>query len=108
MKVSDKQTGDIDQLSKPQGTKKKSGGTVRPTAEEFTDTKIESAKVKLSDKARDIKKIRDAVDSMPDVDEAKVAKYKSLIQQGKYKVDAEKVADKLVDEYAYGDVLSKD
>ena len=67
-----------------------------------------SAKVKLSDRAKDIKKIKEAVNSQPDVDEAKIAKFKNLIASGKYNVDSAKVADKMVDEHAYGDLFKAD
>jgi negative regulator of flagellin synthesis FlgM len=50
-----------------------------------------------------MKKIRAAVDATPDVDEAKVAKYKSMLAKGEYKVDSKAVADKMVDEHAYND-----
>lgn len=59
----------------------------------------ESSQVALSDRARDAKKAKEiAKNSSPDVDEAKVAKFQKLIDDGKYKVDAKKIADKLVDE----------
>lgn len=58
-----------------------------------------SAEVALSDRAKNIQKAREiAKNSAPDVDEAKVAKFQKLIDNGQYKVDAKKVADKLVDE----------
>ena len=59
-----------------------------------------SAEVAMSPKARDLKKIKDvAMKSSPDIDEAKVAKYQKLIDSGNYKVDAEALADRLVDEH---------
>jgi negative regulator of flagellin synthesis FlgM len=67
---------------------------------------LSSAKVKLSDRAQDMKKIRSAVDAAPDADEAKIAKFKSLIANGDYKVDAKAVADKMVDEHAYNDFFT--
>jgi negative regulator of flagellin synthesis FlgM len=57
-----------------------------------------SAKVQLSERMKQINKAKEIVASTPDVDEAKVAKFRALIDQGKYNVDAEKVADRLVDE----------
>lgn len=59
-----------------------------------------SAKVDLSTRAQDIKKAKDiASKGLDTVDEAKVAKFQALIDSGKYKVDAKRVADKLVDEH---------
>src|SRR3989338_1002813 len=55
-------------------------------------------KVAISNRARDIAKAREAAKSAPDIDEAKVAGFKSAIQNGTYKVDADKVADRMVDE----------
>jgi flagellar biosynthesis anti-sigma factor FlgM len=65
-----------------------------------------SAKVKLSDRAQDMKKIKSAVDAAPEADEAKIAKFKSLIANGQYKVDSKAVADKMVDEHAYNDFFN--
>ncbi len=58
-----------------------------------------SSEVALSERARDAKKAKEiAKNSSPEIDEAKVAKFQKLIDSGNYKVDAKKVADKLVDE----------
>ncbi|HEX4923503.1 MAG TPA: flagellar biosynthesis anti-sigma factor FlgM [Bdellovibrionales bacterium] len=60
-----------------------------------------SAKVDLSGRAQDIKKAKEiASQGLNDVDEAKVAKFRALIDGGQYKVNARAVADKLVDEHA--------
>ena len=67
-----------------------------------------SAKVKLSERAQEMKKIKEAVHNTPDVDEAKVAKFKSMLAKGEYKVDAEKVADKMVEEHAYNKFFNGD
>ena len=58
-----------------------------------------SEKVAISGRARDIAKAREAAGSAPEVNEAKVARLKAMIENGSYKVDAEKVADRLVDEH---------
>lgn len=55
--------------------------------------------VQLSPRAQDIKKIKEAANSAPDVDAAKVEKFKKLIADGKYKVDAKAVAEKMVEEH---------
>lgn len=67
-----------------------------------TDAAQEAAKavnVQLSPRAQDIKKIKEAANNAPDVDTAKVEKFKKLIAEGKYKVDAKAVAEKMVDEH---------
>lgn len=59
-----------------------------------------SAKVDLSQRAQDIKKAKAIASAgANDIDEAKVARLQRLIDEGKYKVDAEAVADRLVDEH---------
>jgi negative regulator of flagellin synthesis FlgM len=58
-----------------------------------------ASKVELSTRAQDMKRIKELADATPDVDEAKVAKYQKLIDAGNYKVDAEAVADKMVDDH---------
>lgn len=58
-----------------------------------------AANVQLSDRALEAKRIKElAMNSTPDVDMAKVEKFRRLIDEGKYKVDAKSVADKMVDE----------
>ena len=57
-----------------------------------------SAKVELSPRAKDMKRIKELALKAPDVDEAKISKFQKLIDSGKYKVDSAKVADKLVDD----------
>lgn len=57
-----------------------------------------SAKLDLSPRAKEMKKIKELAMSAPDVDEAKVKKFQELIDKGLYKVDSKKVADKMVDD----------
>lgn len=59
----------------------------------------QAAKVALSPRAQELKKIKELANSAPDVDMNKVEKFKRLIAEGKYKVDAKAVADKMVDEH---------
>ncbi len=58
-----------------------------------------SAKVDVSPRAQEAKKIKELAMAAPDVDEAKVAKFRQLIDDGKYKIDAKAIADKMVDEH---------
>jgi negative regulator of flagellin synthesis FlgM len=69
---------------------------------------VTSAKVRLSDRAQDIKKIKEQVNSLPDVDESKVAKYKSMLAKGEYKIQPDKVAEKMVNEHAYNAFFDTD
>lgn len=59
----------------------------------------ESSKVELSPRAQEAKRIKELAVAAPDVDEAKVAKFRSLIDEGKYKIDAKAIADRMVDEH---------
>lgn len=58
-----------------------------------------SAKVDVSPRAQEAKKIKELAMAAPDVDEAKVAKFRQLIDDGKYKIDAKAIADRMVDEH---------
>lgn len=59
----------------------------------------DSTKVELSSRAQDAKKIKELAMAAPDIDEAKVAKFRDMIDKGTYKVDAQAIADKMVDEH---------
>ncbi|MBY0451875.1 MAG: flagellar biosynthesis anti-sigma factor FlgM [Bdellovibrionaceae bacterium] len=59
----------------------------------------QATKVELSPKAQDIKKIKELAMNAPDVDSNKVEKFKRMIADGTYKVDAKAVADRMVDEH---------
>jgi negative regulator of flagellin synthesis FlgM len=85
---------------------KKRGKTTPKETSKISSSELGSAKVKLSERAQDMKKVRAAVDATPDADEAKIAKFKNLINSGQYKVDAKAVADKMVDEHAYNEFFN--
>ena len=55
-------------------------------------------KVELSAQSKEIKKINDALEMTPDVRAEKVAALKELVQKGEYKVDSNKLADKMINE----------
>jgi negative regulator of flagellin synthesis FlgM len=108
MKVTDKTSAEhADGAQKTHSTKRKSHTTSASHPEKISSSdEMGSAKVKLSDRAQDMKKIRAAVDASPDVDEAKVQKFKSMLAKGEYKVDSKAVADKMVDEHAYNEFFN--
>lgn len=58
----------------------------------------ESSKVDVSSRAQMMNKAKE-IASEQTVDEAKVARLQSLIDSGKYSVDASAIADRLVDEH---------
>ncbi|OYZ23468.1 MAG: flagellar biosynthesis anti-sigma factor FlgM [Bdellovibrio sp. 28-41-41] len=78
----------------------KQGGDVKADAVSlFAPTEGASAsKVAVSSRAQEAKKIKELALAAPDVDQAKVEKFRKLIEDGKYKVDAKAVADKMVDD----------
>lgn len=57
-----------------------------------------STKVNMSSDAQALQKAK-SIASADTIDEAKVARLQKLIDEGKYKVDAASVADRLVDEH---------
>ena len=58
----------------------------------------DASKVDVSPRAQEAKKIKEMALAAPDVDQAKVEKFRKLIEDGKYKVDANAIADKMVDD----------
>lgn len=57
-----------------------------------------ASKVNLSPRAQEMKRIQELATAAPDVNEEKVARLQKMIDEGKYKVDAKELADKMVDE----------
>lgn len=56
-----------------------------------------AARVDVSDRAQQMQKAKEIAGSPDSIDEAKVARLQKLIDEGNYKVDAEGLADKLID-----------
>ena len=59
---------------------------------------MDATKINVSSQARQINKAKE-IASQDTVDEAKIARLQKMIESGEYKVDAEAVADKLVNEH---------
>lgn len=57
-----------------------------------------ATKVDLSPRAQELKKAKEIAQQTPDINEEKVARLQKLIDEGKYKVEAKDIADKMVDE----------
>lgn len=53
-------------------------------------------KIKISEKARNLSKALDAVKSAPETRKSKIESLKKEIQNNNYKVDTQKLADKMV------------
>jgi negative regulator of flagellin synthesis FlgM len=58
----------------------------------------DGSKVDVSERAQMMQKAKDIAGAQT-VDEAKVARFQKLIDEGNYHVDSEKIADKLVDDH---------
>ena len=54
--------------------------------------------VVISDAAKRIQEVRSQLDAIPDVDEEKVAQLKNEIENGTYKINADKIAGKMISE----------
>lgn len=59
----------------------------------------DSAQVNVSERAQMMQKAKDIASGPMTVDEAKVARLQKMIDEGKYKVDADSIADRLVEEH---------
>ncbi len=82
----------ISDLAKDPGIKRGKASSVSPSE------MMDATKINLSTQARQISKAKELA-SQDSVDEAKVARLQKMIDSGEYKVDAEAVADKLVNEH---------
>lgn len=58
-----------------------------------------SASVEISENAKLMKRAAEVAHGAPDVRAEKVGALKKAVREGKYQVDSEKVADRLVDEH---------
>jgi len=89
--------------SKSEKTNKAGASSVKESPRDVNSSNINEArgatKVEVSDRAKEAAKIKELAMATPDVDAEKVAKYKKLIADGTYKVDAKAVADRMVDEH---------
>lgn len=78
--------------TKVSGYENKSGAT-------SSAGKNQSANAEISSKAKDMAKAKQVASDTPDVREAKIAELKERIQNKKYNVGADAIADKLVDDH---------
>lgn len=61
-------------------------------------------KVAISGKAKDAARAKEIAMSAPDTDESRIAKLKAVIDGGNYKIDADQIADRLVDEHLFNSI----
>ncbi|MDR0565280.1 MAG: flagellar biosynthesis anti-sigma factor FlgM [Azoarcus sp.] len=85
----------IDSLSKPAGPLPATETRIRPANQ--TKTNI-GEKVELSPLASALQKAEAALAETPSVDRARVEEIKQAIRDGRFKIDASRIADGLIDE----------
>lgn len=111
MKISNKPAGTqlptTDAANNSQGTAKANRASANgvdailtKSSEKKSGGAADSTRVDVSERGQQIKKAKEiASKDLNSVDEAKVARLQKMIDEGKYKVDAQSIADRLVDEH---------
>ena len=89
---------DSSKIDKADGAKGKSPANDIAGADVLSSSLGDSTKVELSPRSQEAKRIKELAMSTPDVDDAKVAKFRKMIDEGKYNVDAKALASKIVDD----------
>lgn len=85
---------------KADGVKNKATTGAAGKADALTSSSLgESSRVDVSPRAQEAKRIKELAMAAPDIDQAKVEKFRKLIDEGKYNIDAKAIADKMVDEH---------
>jgi negative regulator of flagellin synthesis FlgM len=96
MKISKTDDTNIQLIQQYQRTDKVNGTGAETKA--LGNSSSPEEKVNLSATARDIQKLKNLINQLPDVRSEKVENLKKQVEQGTYKVDSEKVAGKMVGE----------
>jgi negative regulator of flagellin synthesis FlgM len=85
---------------------KKSESAAKPERSRSIDTGTKTAdttapaKAEISDKAKDLAKAYAVASATPDVREDRIAELKKRIASGDYKVDSDKIAEKMIGEHS--------
>ncbi len=105
MKITHNKVGqnlNLNDLSKTDESSKaaKSGAAASTNSvkELLQNKSADAVKIDLSSQAKDIRQAKELAMGSPDIDFAKVEKFQKLIDEGKYKVDAKAVADRMVED----------
>lgn len=69
-------------------------------AEKVSGNNADEDRVELSSKALDLKAMQDIARLAPDIRAEKVTAIKAQMDSGSYKISAEKLADKMMEEFA--------
>lgn len=80
------------QTDKPQTTQ-----TSTPAPEQSRQKSVSGESVNLSSQAKNLKQLEQSLDSYPEVDDQRIEQIKAALADGSYKIDAEKVAQKMLD-----------
>lgn len=98
----------IDDSRKPKGASPRIGP--RPdTTEDQPETRDRTSvvhacdQVHLSPHGREYQKARQALSMLPDIDADKVREIKGRLQTGRYRIDADKIAEKMIRETLTGE-----
>lgn len=74
----------------------KSVSKSRDSASGTTESVASNSPVRITDQARQLAALEQAVQSLPAVNEARVAEIRLAIEEGRYEVAPERIADKLM------------
>ena len=105
MKVTNNKIGslsskiDSSKLGKTEGSRGLISNSDVTTGNSTKGAAASSSNVNVSERAQMMAKVKELASAPPTVDEARVAKLQKMIDEGRYKVDADAVADRLVDEH---------
>ena len=91
-KIDDHTTQMIQQYQKPEKVEDRS------SEPQVSGHLAPQEKVNLSTTAKDVQRIKNTIDQLPEVREEKVREIQAQIDRGTYKVDGEKIAEKMVGE----------
>ena len=81
------------------GDKNLKASNISPLDKSGLGAAKEATRVDVSPRGQEAMRIKALADAVPDVDMAKVEKYRKLVDEGRYKIDSMAVADKMVDEH---------
>ena len=95
MKIAETGNSLTELISQYKINEKKEGSEAEKQA---TNSVVPEDKVSLSSTARDIQRAEKAIEKLPDVREEKVRELKDRIEAGKYDVNGEKIAGKMLNE----------
>ena len=98
LNLSDLSKTETNKTESAKASKNGNAAATNPVKEILQNKSSEAVKVDLSSQAKDIRQAKEMAMTSPDIDFAKVEKFQKLIDEGKYKVDAKAVADRMVED----------